>query len=98
MIGKFEPREAKQLSEAMTHVLDLMAEVDPGSDEYEKLMTDLERLSKVRTSERPPKLSRDTMAIVAGNLFVVLIVVAAEKSHVMNSKGLGFMLKSKLPS
>lgn len=96
-MNKFEPMDAKLLSEAVIRVLDLMAEVDPGSEEYEKLMSDLERLSKVRTVERPAKLSRDTMAIVAGNLFVVLIVVAAEKTHVMNSKGLTFMHKTKFP-
>lgn len=94
-MNKFESTDAKLLSEAMTRVLDLMADVDPGSEEYEKLMSDLERLSKVRTSERPTKLSRDTMALVAGNVFIALVVVIAEKSHSMTSKGLGFMMKPK---
>lgn len=98
MIGKPDSPDAKLLNDAMIRVLDLMDGVPPGSEEYEKLLADLERLSKVRTVERPTKLSRDTMAIVLGNLLGILVIVAYEQGHVMNSKGLGFVMKTKLPN
>ena len=61
----------------------------PDTEEYPRLMDNLERL--VRLKEIKPRVSPDTMAIVVGNLFGILIIVAYEQKHVMVSKALGFL-------
>jgi hypothetical protein len=72
-----------------------MNEVGPDSEEYSALVEHLDRLAKMKAEERRNRVSPDTMAIVAGNLVGVLIIVAYERSHVMTSKGLGFVINSK---
>ncbi|MET0786521.1 MAG: hypothetical protein ABWY25_07445 [Paenisporosarcina sp.] len=66
----------------------------PDSPEYSALIDHLDRLNRMKEqSGRRP--SPDAMAVVAGNLLGILIIVAYEQKHVMVSKGLGFVLKPK---
>ena len=41
------------------------------------------------------RVSPDTMAIVAGNLLGIALIVGHERMNVVTSKALGFVLKSK---
>ncbi len=61
---------------------------EPGTDEYRSIVNELERLSAIRTAEmpKPERVSRDTLAIVLGNLAGVLIIIAYEQNHVWTSK------------
>lgn len=93
MIERFEKPEAKALAAAEMRLLDQMASTDLGSDEYERLLTELERITQLKTNDRRPRVSRDTLVIAAANLLGILIIVAYEQNHVMTSKGLNFQFK-----
>ena len=97
MFGRPPKVENVKLDAAMNRVLDDMDLADPNSDEYSDMISHLERLSKLRTHERPGRVSPDTVLIVAGNLVGILIIVAYEHSHAMTSKALGFIPKAKTP-
>jgi len=58
------------------------------SEEYPKLMSLLERLNKQKQQEKLPRVSRDTLFMVGGNLLGILLIVAYEQKHVLTSKGL----------
>lgn len=97
MFGRTPKVETIKLDAAMNRVLDDMDTVHTNSDEYSELLSNLERLSKLRTHERPGRVSPDTIATVAGNLLGILVIVAYEQHHVMTSKALGFVPKVKTP-
>lgn len=65
------------------------------SEEYPKLMSYLERLNKLKTITRRPPVSRDTVALIAGNLLGILLIVAYEQKHVMTSKGFSQIIRPK---
>lgn len=65
------------------------------SEEYPKLMTLLERLHELKVKERPDPVSRDTMAVIAGNLTGILLIVSYEHVHVMTSKALSLLTRPK---
>lgn len=92
-------REAKlgpnALDCTIERVLNSMHEYGTDSPEYPTLLSYLERLIKLKTEDRPARVSRDTLATVGGNLMVVLVIVMYENKHVMVSKALGFILKPK---
>lgn len=79
----------------ITKILSRMDEVEVDSEEYPKLMDRLERLNKIKAEERPGRVSRDTVVMVAGNLLGILVIVAYEQKHVFTSKGLTQLIRLK---
>ena len=90
------PVETIRLDDAILRILDDMENVEPGSPDYDKLVTQLERLTLLKTTQRPGKISPDTRITVLANLLGILIIVAYEQKHVMGSKAQSFILKPKL--
>lgn len=72
---------------------DEMHSTDLLSDEYQTLLSRLERLYKIKASERQDPVSRDAVITVAGNLLGILTIVAYEQKHLMNQKGFSQILK-----
>lgn len=72
-----------------------MHHVGVNSDEYSTLLSYLERLYKVKEEQRPAPLSRDTMALVAGNLAGILLIIAYEQKHVITSKGFNQIIRPR---
>jgi hypothetical protein len=83
------------IDEPINRVLSDMNAYGPDSEEYTTLVRHLDHLVRLKQEEKRSRVSPDTMAIVAGNLLGILIIVAYEQKHVMVSKGLGFVLKTK---
>lgn len=94
MLRRFVKEKPSILDEPIAKVLDEMNMMGPDSEEYTKMIDHLERLVRMK-QERNNRVTPDTMAIVAGNLLGILIIVAYEQKHVVVSKGLGFVLKSR---
>lgn len=91
----FTTEPAEPLEDLITKVLDEMDTVGVKSEEYPKLMGYLERLYKVKASNRRAPVSRDTIALVAGNLLATLLIVAYEQKHVMTSKALSQIIRPR---
>ena len=87
MLKRFFAEEQTALDDEIKVVHDELARAKPDSEQYPKLLSYLERLHKLKTQERRPRVSLDTMALVAGNLLGILLIGAIEKNHVMTSKG-----------
>jgi hypothetical protein len=87
--------EPTDLDRAITAVHARMYKLDLDDDEYPTLLSHLERLEKLKNEERSKQISRDTMVIVGGQLLGILVIVAYESRHVMTSKALDFVQKTK---
>lgn len=83
------------LQESIDKVLVEMEHVNPGTDDYDTLLANLERLLRLQNEEKNSRVSPDTIAIVAGNLLGIVIVVGYEHAHVIVSRGLQFILRTK---
>lgn len=95
MLERFIKKNPSVLDEHIVQILDKMKMYGPDNEEYPRLVEYLERLNKLKGKERRFKFSPDTMLIVVGNLFGILIIVVYEQKHVIVSKGLGFIGRSK---
>lgn len=99
MLKNFFKEESSIIDEPIIRVLNAMNTEDLDSEEYSKLVDHLDRLNQIRNEDIKTrtrrKVSPDTMAIVAGNLLGILIIVAYEHNHVMASKATNFVLKTK---
>jgi len=94
MIGPFRKEEDHSLDAPIDAVLNEIQLYAPDTEEFANILGHLERLYRLKGENNPKdRLSRDTVAIVLGNLAGILVVVAYEQRHVMTSKAFGFTLK-----
>jgi hypothetical protein len=87
--------EDQKLASIMDAILNEMSDAGPSADEFQELMTQLERVHKLTTDKPSRKVSPDTLALVAGNILGILVIVAYEQKHVMTSKSMSFVMKPK---
>lgn len=87
--------EKRSLNRQIDAVLDGMDRVDVTSNEYRKLMKLLERLTDIKKKTRREPVSRNTIALIAGNLLGIVIIITYEQTHVMTSRGFSHIIRPK---
>ena len=90
--------ERPGLDQAIDLALAKLQEHEPDSDEYAKITDQLERLYKLQvpTAEPAKPLSKDAVFAVAGNIIGIGMILGYERAHIITSKALGFVIKSKV--
>lgn len=86
-------RVPSNLDAVIDDVYKLLQRCEPTEDEYEVLLTKLERLEKLKNAARSKRTSRDVVVTGLFNLGCVVAIVAYEQRHVMTSKALGIIQK-----
>lgn len=77
-------------------VLVEMDDVGVESNRYPELITHLERLHDLKAKKRRDPVSRNTWAIIGGNLLGILIIVAYEQKHVITTKAQNMIIRPKM--
>lgn len=95
MRNPFRNRTDAKLDDQITKVLDEMDVFGVDSPEYPDHLKNLERLYELKTKTRPDPLSRDTIVMVIGNFGITLLIVAYEQKHVITSKALGMVGRTR---
>ncbi len=84
------------LEKEIESVLKVMSQHSPDSKEYKAMSENLERLYKAKSYEKDRSVSPDTIAVVAGNLLGIALVLGYEKANVITSKAMGFILRGRV--
>lgn len=95
MLGVFRNEKPTPVDSLIAEVLEEMHSIGVTDEGYSGMMAYLERLYDIKTKESPDPVSRDTLALIAGNLMGILLIVAYEQKHVMTSKGFSQIIKPK---
>lgn len=66
---------------------------EPGSEKYDKIVAQLERLNKIAASNSSDKVSKDGLIAVVGNLLGIGLIIKHEQFAVITSKAIGFVGK-----
>lgn len=92
MFGRF--RKPDPLKTTIAEILTDMQGFNAESPEYERLLARVERLKKLQTTDRRWwHVSPDTLAVVAGNILGILIIVGYERTHVMTTRAKEYIQK-----
>lgn len=70
-----------------------MIALTPDQEEYQVMMKQLVKLHKLKNASSK-RVSPDTLAIVAGNLLGIGMIVAHERVGIVTSKALNFVMKA----
>lgn len=77
-------------------VIEKMRNVEPNTDEYTTMASNLERLYKLKAIDAGKKISPDTMALIVGNIAGLILIMSFEKTNVITTKALGFVLRGRV--
>jgi hypothetical protein len=95
MFQKPKDSNVQGLETTIDQLISRMSTEEEDSEDYTKMVDNLETLYKLKAETQPDRVKLDTIAIVAGNLLGIIIIVGFEKSHVMTSKALSNLLKPR---
>lgn len=84
------------LEKEIDNILKTMLTMDAGSEEYTVMAENLERLYKLKAVDSTNKVSADTMALIAGNLLGLVLIMSFEKTNIITTKALGFVLRGRV--
>lgn len=90
--------EIPGLEDAIKAALTRLADHEPYSPEYVKTVEQIEKLYKMRAPQpelRKP-VSYDALIAAGANLAGIVAVLGYERAHVITSKALGFIIKTRL--
>ena len=88
-----KPDNKAGLENAIERALQTMANEDPASEAYAQVVSQLETLHKLKTEESKPRVSAEAVLAAGANLLGILMIVGHERTHIVTSKALGFVLK-----
>ena len=90
---KKKSTEKSGLEKAIDEILLEMQGFTADSDEYSVMVDQLDKLYKLKEIDKPCRVSPDTWAIVAGNIFGIAMIVGYERSNIVTSKALALIRK-----
>jgi hypothetical protein len=85
-------KDDDQLIAAIDVLYAKMSDLSPESREYAAVVDQLQKLYSLKDNSKS-YVSPDTLAMVAGNLAGILLIVGHERAHVVTSKAINFLLK-----
>ncbi len=84
------------LEKEIDNVLAVMASMDRSSEEYSTTAANLTELFKAKAQEKSRQVSPDTIAVIAGNLLGIGLILGYEQANVITTKALGFVLRGRV--
>jgi hypothetical protein len=97
MFEKITKRDKRtRLEKEIDSVIQTMSLYHPGSEEYGYIADNLDKLYKTKANEQVRRVSPDTIAVVAGNLLGIVLILGYEKADIITSKALGFVLRGRV--
>ncbi len=85
----------RTVDDEVSHVLDLMATLDPDSDEYAKAAKNLEMVCKARSYKNDKSISRELIAELLTSGAEIGAMLWFEKMNIITSKVLGRIWRSR---
>lgn len=87
----FQSNETSGLQKAIDDILSEMSSVPADSDDYAKMADQLVKLYNLKEVDSKRKISRDTLAVVIGNIVGIMWIARFERENVLTSKALMFL-------
>ena len=87
--------EKTKLESAIDDLLDQMSNFSGDDSEYAKMADQLEKLYKLKAIDKPDRVDANTLAVVAGNLAGIILIVGYERANVVTSKALSFIRQAR---
>lgn len=86
-----------RINEAIDAVLSEMAGFSSYDDEYAKMVEQLDKLHQIKSYNKDTnRVSKDALVAAVANILGIGMILGYEKAHVVTSKALSFVLKTRV--
>lgn len=85
-----------KLEKEIDAVIRQMSALSADSEKYTAMAENLERLYKAKSYDSTSRISPDTVAVIAGNLLGIMLILGYEKTNIVTSKAMGFVLRGRV--
>jgi hypothetical protein len=92
----FRTREPSHLELEVDRAVRELKNHPIGSEEYMKTLGAIVDLHKMKETEKPAFVSRDTLAIIGANLLGIVMIIRAEHAHVISRNAMQMVLKPRV--
>lgn len=94
---KRKKKDPTSLDVAIENALSELAGHDADSDEYANITNQLVKLYGLKEIDNPDRrISNDVLAGIAANLIGIGMIISYERVHVITTKALGFIVKTRI--
>jgi hypothetical protein len=90
------PKSKTYVDDEITRTIAALQYAQIDSEEYGKLLKNLEALQKIRQEEKSNNFSSDGLLMAASNLVGIVAILQYEHLNVISSKALSFVTRTKL--
>lgn len=87
------PRHQRMIEEEYVRILTVLRSSQVDSQEYAKLLGNVERINGLMDIKKPSPISRETLLTVSANILGILLIIKHEEVNVITSKALGFVIR-----
>jgi hypothetical protein len=87
------PRHQRMLEREYVRILAMLPIHPADSQEYAKLLGNVERIHEMMDIKKPSPVSRETLLTVGANILGILLIIKHEDVNVITSKALGFVIR-----
>lgn len=94
MTTKFEGPD--KLEKEIDRVTSSLTDEQIGSEDYDKRVSALTKLWKIKAEGKPDRISKDTMLIAGVNLLSILLILRHEHLNVITSKAMQMVPKARI--
>ncbi len=77
--------------EALTELIDH----PENSEAYATILDQIVKLHKLKEEEKPSRVSKDTLALIAANLTGIVLIMTHERVNIITTKALSTLLKPR---
>lgn len=91
----FNVNKVLSVDSEINAILKEMSTIGVNSSNYPTMIEYYEQLSAVKARENKPHVSKDTIALIVGNLVGIVLILMYEQKHVLTSKSLNRVLQLK---
>ncbi len=93
MFNRLTDTNDQILNDVIESALNQLKASEPDTESYARVRDQLTELYKIRNENRSRRVSPDTLATIAANLFGIGVIVGYEQKHIITSKAIGFVRK-----
>lgn len=90
-----KPKTETTTQELIDSAKSFLFTLDPTDSEYDTTLNQIERLHKLLLKDNEARISPDVLITVGANLLGIVLILNHERLHVVSSKALSFVIKTK---
>lgn len=90
-----KPAVNPQLDEAIDKCLSKFKDADPDTEQYAHAVDQLTKLYAIKANQAP-RVDKDQLIAVGANILGIVAILNYEHAHVVTSRALGFLARSRV--